>query len=192
MYKGFSNEELIKLYRENQDENIKDYFFGVNKNLAFSICNKYIKRHDKLREDVESEALVGLVKAFNTFNLDKGYKFTTYAGMVIRNEVLKFLHQVNKINKLNTCSLFAKLNSDDESLMMIDLISTGEIGIEELVILDEASVNFLSRATERERDIFILTYFEDDLSQRKIAERLGVSQRTVCKTLGRINKLLSA
>lgn len=41
-----------------------------------------------LDEDLFATGLVGVVKAINTFNPDKGAKFTTYATPIIRNEIL--------------------------------------------------------------------------------------------------------
>lgn len=39
-------------------------------------------------EDLYSIGLIGVVKAVNTFNPNKGVKFTAYATPIIRNEIL--------------------------------------------------------------------------------------------------------
>ncbi len=86
-----TNEELIALYRETRDESIKDHFFERNINLAYFFANKYFLKsntNSDEREEIASEATIGLVKAFNRFEVNNGAKFTTFAEAVIRNEVL--------------------------------------------------------------------------------------------------------
>lgn len=46
-----------------------------------------------LDEDLFSIGLIGAVKAVNTFNPDKGVKFSTYATPIIRNEILMTLRK---------------------------------------------------------------------------------------------------
>lgn len=41
-----------------------------------------------LDEDLFSIGLIGVVKAVNTFNPDKGFTFSTYATRIVRNEIL--------------------------------------------------------------------------------------------------------
>lgn len=53
-------------------------------------------------EDLYSIGMIGVVKAVNTFNPDKGVKFTTYAAPIIRNEILMTFRK-----KTDNSSVFA-------------------------------------------------------------------------------------
>ncbi len=47
-------------------------------------------------EDLISIGTIGLIKAVNTFNLDKNIKLATYASRCIENEILMCLRKNNK------------------------------------------------------------------------------------------------
>lgn len=53
-------------------------------------------------EDLYSIGMIGVVKAVNTFNPDKGVKFSTYATPIIRNEILMTFRK-----KTDNSSVFA-------------------------------------------------------------------------------------
>ena len=55
---------------------------------------------------------IGLIKAINTFNLDKGTKLATYASRCIENEILMFLRAAKK-NK-GEVSLYDPIGTDKE------------------------------------------------------------------------------
>lgn len=48
-----------------------------------------------LDEDLFSTGMIGVVKAINTFDVDKNIKFVTYAETVVRNEILMILKKKN-------------------------------------------------------------------------------------------------
>ena len=46
-------------------------------------------------EDLISIGTIGLIKAVNTFKLDKNIKLATYASRCIENEILMHLHKTS-------------------------------------------------------------------------------------------------
>ena len=55
--------------------------------LVIHIAKRYSNDYYEI-EDLISIGAIGLIKAVDTFNIDKGIKFTTYAGRCIENEIL--------------------------------------------------------------------------------------------------------
>ena len=92
-----------------------------NQKLAYEIVHRY---REKVKafieyEDLKSIALLGLVKAANTFDSSKGNTFSTYAFRVIENQILMQIRKDTKLNKI--CSL-ENLVQDGEKMRYEDLI----------------------------------------------------------------------
>lgn len=73
-------------------------------------------------EDLISIGTIGLMKAINTFNLDKKIKLATYASRCIENEILMYLRRSNKIR--GEVSIDEPLNQDGDGneLLLSDIL----------------------------------------------------------------------
>lgn len=69
----------------------------VTDNLGFAhmIANRYRSMNLEF-DDIVSVAYVGLVRAANAFDPDRGFKFTTFAAKVITNEILYYARRQKK------------------------------------------------------------------------------------------------
>lgn len=76
-------------------------------------------------EDLISIGTIGLMKAINTFNLDKKIKLATYASRCIENEILMYLRRSNKIR--GEVSIDEPLNQDGDGneLLLSDILRNG-------------------------------------------------------------------
>lgn len=74
----------------NLEELIKE-----NSNLIYSICSKYSKYMDI--EDLYQVGVIGLINAYNHFDIGKNVKFSTYAFTFIVGEVSKFVRENQNI-----------------------------------------------------------------------------------------------
>lgn len=129
-------------------------------------------------EDLFSIGLVGLMKAVNTFNLDKGVKFTTYATPVIRNEILMTLRKKRIIPAFSVDEPCRLDNGDEVSYA--DIIADRK-RFEEDALADmqyEEIVNLLSK---REWEIVSLRI--DGKTQKEIAEICEISQPYVSRII---------
>lgn len=79
-------ESAMKLWIEEHSDYAKEQVVLNNTGMVVLILKSL--NLNPLDEDLFSVGLIGLVKAINTFNPDKGVKFTTYATPIIRNEIL--------------------------------------------------------------------------------------------------------
>lgn len=99
------NEGLILVYQDpDTPADIKEYafeiFFQKNIGLVGSVLKKFSTKSDgKISmEDLSQEAHVAFIRAMETFNVSKGYRFTTYFSTVATNALIAVFK--NKVNKM--------------------------------------------------------------------------------------------
>ena len=147
-------------------------------------------------EDLISIGTIGLIKAVGTFRRDKKIKLATYASRCIENEIL--MHVRKTANQKGEISLDEPINTDwdGNELLLSDVLGTdGDVvlrNLEERVdheLLREA----LSRLSARDREIISLRFGLDGrqpLTQKEVADRLGISQSYISRLEKRIMEKL--
>jgi len=105
----------LKMYR-NGDEKAKEKLIEHNLRLVAHIVKKY-NSPDRDLDDLISIGTIGLIKAVNTFDLDKGGRLVTYAARCIENELLMMLRQEKKI--LREVSLYVPIRKETTSVFLI-------------------------------------------------------------------------
>lgn len=111
------NLELIKKYREGSDESGTE-LAELNRPLVYSIAGRFIGRGVDFEELVET-GNIGLVKAINTFDFDKGCAFSTYAVPLIFGEIRRFLRDDGMIKvSREQKKLSAMLNAERERRLL--------------------------------------------------------------------------
>lgn len=160
-----------------------------NMNLVYYLANRF--HHQQIeREDIASIGSIGLIKASRTFVEDKGRKFSTYASVCIKNEILMAF----KKERVRASSLEDPLRTESENLTLMDLVPSSESVDEEINRI--FAVQELRKAIEKlpEREQFIVkAYYGIDceaITQVEVAKYLGCSQSYVGRLLyGILNKL---
>ena len=139
-------------------------------------------------EDLISIGTIGLIKAVNTFNLDKNIKLATYASRCIENEILMCLRKNNK--KKSEVSFDEPLNVDldGNELLLSDVLGTDNDEIYK-IIEEEIDKNLLFMALDklsyREKQImelrFGLSTKGKEKTQKEVANILGISQSYISR-----------
>ena len=140
-------------------------------------------------EDLISIGTIGLIKAIQTFKLDKKIKLATYASRCIENEILMYLRRTNK-TKMEV-SIDEPLNGDwdGNELLLSDILGTEEDTIYK-DLETEAERRLLIRAinklSSRERLIIQMRFGLDnpegeEKTQKEVADYLGISQSYISR-----------
>lgn len=149
-------------------------------------------------EDLISIGTIGLIKAINTFNRDKNIKLATYASRCIENEILMYLRRNNKTKLEVSIDEPLNVDWDGNELLLSDILGTDE----DVIYRDlenEVERNLLkkaiSRLGEREQTIIMLRfglgkYNDREMTQKEVADYLGISQSYISRLEKKIMKRL--
>ena len=158
-----------------------------NMRLVAHLVKKY-SHTDRDVEDLISIGTIGLIKAVNTFNEEKGNRLVTYAAKCIDNELLMMLRSEKK--RQRETSIYEPLGTDSEgnTISLMDVLESDEVDIVEEMEL-AANVKRLNSLikevlTERERHIICLRYGlygGNEVTQREIAEEFKISRSYVSR-----------
>src|SRR5690606_1045383 len=135
--------------------------------------------------DLLSIGTIGLIKAIDTFNDEKGTKLATYAARCIENEILMHLRSNKK--RRNEVSLHDPIGFDKEGnkITLIDVLQDDDREIIEEVMYREDIANVLDllpELNEREKEIIIRRFGLHNRkpeTQRQIAKSLNISRSYV-------------
>lgn len=145
-------------------------------------------------EDLISIGAVGLIKAVKTFKPDKNIRLATYASRCIENEILMQIRKTSKVK--NDISLDKPLSEDFDGnqLVLSDILPSDEDVMSQAVDepADRAIVHqLIAKLGQREQEIMILRYGllgQEELTQREVADKLGISQSYISRLEKRILK----
>jgi RNA polymerase sporulation-specific sigma factor len=167
------------------DKNARRKLIEHNLRLVAHVVKKYDNANID-NDDLISIGTVGLIKAIDTFDIEKGIKLATYAARCIENEVLMQI-RANKKSK-DDMSLEEPLGIDQEGneLTLMDVLGI-EIDLVEKIgtkMNVEKMQSFLSVLTPKERYVIDKRYGLLDgyyYTQREIAKEMGISRSYVSR-----------
>ncbi len=143
-------------------------------------------------EDLVSIGTIGLIKAINTFCPEKNIKLATYASRCIENEILMYLRKNQNRHAEVSIDEPLKVDWDGNELLLSDILGTDNDilcrNIEREVdcqLLDIAIGNL----PQREQKIMRLRFGlggGKELTQKEVAELLGISQSYISRLEKRI------
>lgn len=187
----------------NGDSVARDKLVEHNLRLVVFLSKKFESTGIDM-EDIVSVGTIGLIKAINSFKVDKQIKLATYASRCIENEILMYLRKLSKHK--NEVSLDEPLNVDVEGneLLLADVLGTDpdavyndiESQVEHKLLQDG-----LSRLSKREKTIMQMRFGldgGDEMTQKEVADVLGISQsyisrlekKIICRLKKEISKLV--
>src|ERR1700739_3271671 len=82
--------EAIARYYESRSTAARDEVVNSYQGLAYSLANRFAQRGEEL-DDLNQVALIGLLKAIDRFDPDRGAELTTFATAMILGELKRHL-----------------------------------------------------------------------------------------------------
>ena len=143
-------------------------------------------------DDLISIGTIGLIKAVNSFDYEKGARLATYAARCIENEVLMYLRSMKKTSQ--DISMNEPIDTDGEG----NPLTFSDVVYEDDTIADDIDLkentrkiyHFVANMTNQsEKEIIIRRYGlynTKPLTQREVAQRLGISRSYVSRIEKRI------
>ena len=185
-------EEQFYLSRYTGEEaDIRQVLIEHNLRLVVYIARKFENTGIGI-EDLISIGTIGLIKSVNTYRVDKNTKLATYASRCIENEILMYLRKNS--GQRTEISIDEPLNTDwdGNELLLSDVLGTEPDCVLRPIEDDvdrEVLARCLQKLSPRERTIITLRFGlcgGDELTQKEVADRLGISQSYISRLEKRI------
>ena len=172
---------------QNGDMHARDILIERNLRLVAHIVKKYMNS-GKETDEMISVGIVGLVKAVNTYNFEKGSRLATYAARCIDNELLMLMRGDRKLSR--EVSLYDPIGTDKEG-NEITLLRIVEHEDEDIIdqLDKKQSLRKLSKILSKvltPREYFVVIrryglYGHHETTQRELAEQLNISRSYVSR-----------
>lgn len=164
----------------------RDTLIERNLRLVVYIARRFENTGTNI-EDLISIGSIGLIKAIETFNVDKKIKLATYASRCIENEILMHLRKTSRLK--SEVSFDEPLNSDADGneLLLSDILGTGEHIITEDVekkIERQFMFSAIDLLDKREKHIMECRFGlngQEEMTQKEVADMLGISQSYISR-----------
>jgi len=188
-------EEVLLEKLPSGDSAAKSMLIERNLRLVVYIARKFDNTGVSI-EDLVSIGSIGLIKAVNTFDIEKNIKLATYASRCIENEILMYLRRSNKMKTEVSFDEPLNIDWDGNELLLSDILGTENDTIFRN-IEDEVDKKLLQKALEklsdREKIIMELRFgLRDGIekTQKDVADMLGISQSYISRLEKRIIRRL--
>ncbi|MFR5122674.1 MAG: RNA polymerase sporulation sigma factor SigE [Neglectibacter timonensis] len=143
-------------------------------------------------EDLISIGTIGLIKAVNTFSLERNIKLATYASRCIENEILMYLRKSSQLR--NEISIDDPLNVDwdGNELLLSDLLGSDPDAVNRDIEQEaekDMLLNAVGKLSPREKKIMKLRFGLESTkehTQKEVADELGISQSYISRLEKRI------
>ncbi len=177
MIENLSDNELVALYQSGNSEAFEMIYERYAKTIKTISRSYFLLGGDD--DDVAQEGLLGLLKAADTYDENRGATFKTYASVciVMRIKTAIRLSHGKRSEPLNGAS-----DIDDEVVPIPNP--------EDLVIDEESAKEFTDniKGALSKFEYSVLKMYVDGLGYREIASALGKSEKAIDNALQRARK----
>lgn len=180
-------EETCELFKrvKHGDMHAREVLVQENMGLVkYEVYNKFRTYHDK--EELISIGYVGLLKAVDSFDIEKGVCFSSYAVKVIDNDILMFLNK-EKIRSMASLDEEIQFSNYDTTMTLMDLVSDDYDMVEDFCNNEvyQTIKLLVDKLPEKKRRIMKLYYgfYDRAYTQTEIAEIYSCSQSYIARVI---------
>lgn len=130
---------------------------------------------------------IGLIKAINTFDMDKNIKLSSYASRCIENEILMHFRNLKKSSQNVSLEDAVDIDKDGNTLKLMDLLSIDDDfadNLDKKLNLQKINKYLTETLTKRELQIINLRYGlngSKPLTQREVSSIMNISRSYVSR-----------
>ena len=168
------------------DINARNILVEHNLRLVAHIIKKYYQNYGG-QDDLVSIGTIGLIKAINTFDLNKNIKLSSYASRCIENEILMFFRNNRKSSQDVSLNDTIDTDKDGNPLTLMDIMASDmdvADDVDTKLHLEVLSQYIDEVLTKREKEIIIKRYGiggEKVQTQRELAKKLDISRSYISR-----------
>ena len=192
-YNGFpkplskADEEKYIIQMLNGDKKAREKLINHNMRLVAHVAKKYSTAAEA--DDLISVGSIGLMKAIDSYNLDKGSSLSTYASRCIENEILMLLRANKKHKVCVSIEEGIGYDKDGSELTIKDIIpqqqeKDPDIIVEKRVLVQEIKNVMRKKLSDREYKVITQRYGLDDgieRTQQEVANNMNISRSYISR-----------
>jgi len=183
---NFNNEEMIRRARETGDRSIRDTIIKNNMHLVIKLVNRAVNNGSREEPDeLVSMGMIGLMKAYDSFDTDKNIKFSTYLSTVVMREFAanaraKGMKCQSKYNSVSLEGTVYKGKGTTGEKTLSDVVADEShlelSGVEDAMFEGVLESDIMRKLSPKEQ-IVSRKYFFDGLSLSDIGREMNVSRQ---------------
>lgn len=179
-------EKEYLLKSKNGDIKARNILVEHNLRLVAHIIKKYYAVNVD-QDDLVSIGTIGLIKAINTFDMDKNIKLSSYASRCIENEILMHFRNLKKSSQNVSLEDAVDIDKDGNTLKLMDLLSIDDDfadNLDKKLNLQKINMYLTETLTKRELQIINLRYGlngSKPLTQREVSSIMNISRSYVSR-----------
>nr|DAV43864.1 MAG TPA: DNA directed RNA polymerase subunit [Caudoviricetes sp.] len=179
---------LLTEYSKTKSKEIRDKIILHNTKLVYKIVDKYTE-NDK--DDLLQIGMIGLIKAVDSYSLDKKIAWSTYMYSCVSNEIRMYfrIRNYEKRSKYVECSIYTEVDvKKDNPVTIVDMIYDKNINIFEEVALnieiEKINKTMKKLLSEREYRTMELRYGlngNSEHTQQETADIMGIHRTQISR-----------
>lgn len=179
-------EKEYLLKSKNGDIKARNILVEHNLRLVAHIIKKYYAVNVD-QDDLVSIGTIGLIKAINTFDMDKNIKLSSYASRCIENEILMHFRNLKKSSQNVSLEDAVDIDKDGNTLKLMDLLSIDDDfadNLDKKLNLQKINKYLTETLTKRELQIINMRYGlngSKPLTQREVSSIMDISRSYVSR-----------
>ncbi|MBO5747307.1 MAG: RNA polymerase sporulation sigma factor SigE [Clostridia bacterium] len=183
--------EALQLLNTDRVDEAREKLIVHNLRLVVYIARKYDAAGAGV-EDLISIGTIGLIKAVNTFCLDRNIKLATYASRCIENEILMYMRKSTVLKTEISIDEPLNVDWDGNELLLSDVLGSdgNEVGGRVEHEDEKRLLNLqIERLDDREKEIMSMRFGlagNKEHTQKQVADILGISQSYISRLEKRI------
>lgn len=198
--------ELFQILRETGDQKVRDELISLNIHLVEYLARKFANRGEPL-EDLLQVGYIGLIKAIDRFDLDRGVEFSTYATPTIVGELKRYFRdkgwaiRIPRRLQMRDAELNQAIDHLTQELhhspTLKEVAHYLDISLEEVVEILESSyaANYLSLDNiylndQEDRGFCLLDYLGDEDDDFSLAEDRDTLAKMISRLTDREQKVI--